>query len=652
MKTKHYFISLMILLYLNFTHSVSAQQTQSNQQTDKLTKFYRSVRNPEISLQQFLKIQSQAASSQSVAAFSGCGVLHDLCGNGGFETGLDPNQWQGAYGTWASGDPDPASLTEGLVSGTGSLFDADAHQTVVAKDIDPIVGISTVSDSGGTQSLRLGNAITGFGTELISKTINVTASTTTLRFSYAVVFQDPGHPFLDQPAFSVRAFDCATGQELLNVCDLGNSSYKVVSDAANPFFQSINHPTYGLMAFRDWSSSFVDLSAYIGHTVNIQFTNKDCGQGAHFGYTYLDAFCEGGVVNSSAGSVAWNPSSDKCGNGSLCVDYTLGGSNGTTGTAVLHLGIYQNGALVTTLNSDTLTKDSSTYCFGINPSSLGLDNSAGGFDYVLNSDFQLKGFNYQLLPLGDPPYGQDSLPNNDYTINCGGPDTTCTHICLRDNYLYQWKLCYKKQSSGGMASGTVDIGGGAVWPAWGWMDCNTGRMELHAINPNPDCSTGYRDSFVYKGISITKCRKMPFNIGIGGGRWISYCNGNVNSMGNFGMITCLDKNQLNDNSSDQFTPAKSNGPAGGISLKASPNPTQNYTTISYSLTKESKVNIVVYNYMMQPVKTLESGTRQAGNYFIKWDARRSDGSSAGAGLYKIVATVNGKAYTTTVQVIK
>ncbi|RYF82356.1 MAG: hypothetical protein EON98_11415, partial [Chitinophagaceae bacterium] len=291
---------------------------------------------------------------------------------------------------------------------------------VEANATDPYAGIPMVAANGGNNALRLGNSETGYGTEIIAKTLVVDANETILSFYYAVVFEDPGHPFVQQPAFSVRAYDCATGLELPNVANLGNGTNIVVSDAQNPFFQSAFS---GQIAYRDWSLAQINLSAHVGKTVIIVFTNLDCGQGGHFGYTYLDNIFSnlcpvGGPILTGQGSVSLNQtSSSTCSVGQICVDYTLPTSNSNTGTTNIALDIYQGGSKLTTLNSPTLTSGTS-YCFTIDPATLGLNSSLGGFDYAITGTFTLSGFALAPLTVGSPPNGQVSGANNDYLFVC------------------------------------------------------------------------------------------------------------------------------------------------------------------------------------------------------------------------------------------
>ncbi|MBK6698311.1 MAG: hypothetical protein IPG55_00095 [Saprospiraceae bacterium] len=47
----------------------------------------------------------------------------------------------------------------------------------------------------------------------------------------------------------------------------------------------------GKVVYKDWSCVEIDLSDYVNQIVQIEFRNRDCTAGAHFGYTYLDNLC-------------------------------------------------------------------------------------------------------------------------------------------------------------------------------------------------------------------------------------------------------------------------------------------------------------------------------------------------------------------------
>ena len=236
--------------------------------------------------------------------------------------------------------------------------------------------------------------------------------------------------------------------------------------------------------------------------------------------------------------------------------------------------------------------------------------------------------------------------SNTLSFNWVQATQTCKKVCIVDNFDYRWKLCYKKNGNVNEGEGTVDIGGGVIWRARGWLNCTNGSLELYAINPAADnCTSGYVDSFVYRGISNEKCNMAAIHVA--NGNFYSYCSGTVINTGSFSAVNCGSQTDRVVNP-DNSTPAKT--ASGSIVMKVSPNPVVNAATINYTITKNSKVNMVVYNYMMQPVKTLVNENKTAGNYSVVWNVNESNNVTAG--LYKVVASVDGKPYTTTIQVIK
>ncbi len=454
MKRNKHLFKLMMAVCLLIASSSFAQQMPSKEVRAKLQLIYNGIKNPEISFERFVEINAHVYANQtnvfnSIIPNAGpgtnalpsdtyCSKVRPYCSNSDFETGLDQTQYTGAYGLWSSGlYPNPFALTYGFIS--GDLYNSTSHQTIVNKSdgADPIAGIPLVASNGGNRALRLGNAVNGLGTELIAKTIQVDANENVLGFYYSLVLQDPGHAHDDQPAFSVRVYDCATGLELPNVCDLGNGSNIAVADANNPFFQNKIYQSEKLV-YRNWSSVQIDLSRYIGKTVIVIFNVKDCNLSGHFGYAYLDnlfssncpapppppdpkdSLVQGNVL-LPLGRV------DSCGTGNICIKYTLpkviSSGNTTVGTVTASMDIYQNSNLVRTITSpaiSTYTADSS-YCFSINPANLGLNASLAGFDYRITGRFTLSGYSPSPVIIGNTGTGVKSGVNNDYLIACSRP---------------------------------------------------------------------------------------------------------------------------------------------------------------------------------------------------------------------------------------
>ena len=234
---------------------------------------------------------------------------------------------------------------------------------------------------------------------------------TTLQFWYATVFQNPNHTPSNQPGFGAYLFNGST--PVPNRIDLdpttsGNQNF-IVADQNNPFFGVKPGPT--VVVYRDWTCVTVDLTGLEGQTLTLVLVNRDCGLGAHWGYTYVDSFCLGCSGNST-GDASFSQAQTVCAQGKICFDYTVPRlPNGTTGKANLTLAVYQNGALVNTLTSGDLTT-SGTYCFtnalsGLTPSV--------GYDWKATAVFAVTGASIAPIEIGKAGEGFVAGNNNDCT---------------------------------------------------------------------------------------------------------------------------------------------------------------------------------------------------------------------------------------------
>ena len=73
-----------------------------------------------------------------------------------------------------------------------------------------------------------------------------------------------------------------------------------------------------------------------------------------------------------------------------------------------------------------------------------------------------------------------------------------------------------------------------------------------------------------------------------------------------------------------------------------PNPFNPSTTISFSIPKESKVELTVYNIKGQKVRTLAHGKFDKGYHQIIWNSKDDKGKSTASGIYFYKLKVNGK----------
>jgi len=148
--------------------------------------------------------------------------------------------------------------------------------------VDPYGLFPINPPDGSGYALKLGNDEVGAEAERLRYTINVPANAVdfSITYRYAVVFEDPGHERYEQPRFSAKILDVATNTYLR--C----ASYEFVSDDTIPGFYS--SPIDNDVKCKAWTPVFINLSAYAGKTLILEFTTADCTRRAHWGYTYVD----------------------------------------------------------------------------------------------------------------------------------------------------------------------------------------------------------------------------------------------------------------------------------------------------------------------------------------------------------------------------
>jgi len=151
--------------------------------------------------------------------------------------------------------------------------------------------------NGSGYSVKLGNAATGAQSESISYTFTIPATATTfsILFHYAIVLQDPvtGHTNAERPRFQARIMDAATNTPLPCV------NFDFIATANIPGF--LPSPISPNVWYKDWTPISINLSAYIGQTLTLEFTTADCTRGGHFGYAYMDVspVCNGVIAGAT-----------------------------------------------------------------------------------------------------------------------------------------------------------------------------------------------------------------------------------------------------------------------------------------------------------------------------------------------------------------
>ena len=156
------------------------------------------------------------------------------------------------------------------------------YSRVLPSPIDAF-GLFPVNPPDGSNfAVRLGNTGIGAQAERIQYAIRVPAndSNFSIKYDYAVVFEDPGHTTWTQPRFTVKLLDSATNTYV------DCASFEYISTSNLPGFARSTVDTG--VVYKPWSSVFVSLRGYAGKTMFLEFTTADCVRRGHWGYAYID----------------------------------------------------------------------------------------------------------------------------------------------------------------------------------------------------------------------------------------------------------------------------------------------------------------------------------------------------------------------------
>lgn len=208
------------------------------------------------------------------------------CVNMDFEQG-NLNGWFANTGTVVTG---PAGAQTPTYNMTGYTAVPGRHTIVGPGGTDPCGGFPLAGV--GSKSLRLGNNINGAQGEQVSQTFLVSKFNANFTYRYAVVFEDPKHTNPEQPFFTALVRDQSG-----NIIQC--SKYIVTAGDGIPGFVSTTACAGTAVKYKPWSVVNVDLTAFIGTYVTIEFTTGDCTQSGHYGYAYVDAQCGTSLISQN-----------------------------------------------------------------------------------------------------------------------------------------------------------------------------------------------------------------------------------------------------------------------------------------------------------------------------------------------------------------
>lgn len=236
------------------------------------------------------------------AGLQGYGQVVTQCPqNIGFESGTLIN-WECSTGSISqTGNMAPNAVRPAFLTLVTSGPVPDQHTIIPSGDKDYYGEFSTNAPNGSGYVVKLGNDMPGRGAERISYTIDVPANVEeySIIFNYAVVFESPSHEYDEQPRFTARVYDVASNTT--TAC----GSFEFVASGGLPGFTTSKYPSRNPtggggggaggaprgpvpVLYKEWSPVLVNLSAYLGKRIRLEFTTNDCSLGGHFGYAYID----------------------------------------------------------------------------------------------------------------------------------------------------------------------------------------------------------------------------------------------------------------------------------------------------------------------------------------------------------------------------
>ncbi|MBS1742872.1 MAG: gliding motility-associated C-terminal domain-containing protein [Bacteroidetes bacterium] len=190
------------------------------------------------------------------------------------------NCWVGSVSDFNGVNNISLHLTQGPVAGQHTML-----SSVPGDGLDEYGGFPKNCPNGSGHSVKLGNDQAGGFAEGLSYqfTVPLTSNKFTLTYSYAVVFEDPGHNPEKQPRLEVEVWD-VTAEEMIDCF-----SFEYIAVGGLPGFQvSPVQPHTSPVLYKDWTTNTIYLNGYEGKTIMLFFKTADCTYAIHFGYAYLD----------------------------------------------------------------------------------------------------------------------------------------------------------------------------------------------------------------------------------------------------------------------------------------------------------------------------------------------------------------------------
>jgi|SRR4051812_10168137 len=199
----------------------------------------------------------------------------------------------------ATNTPNSASLNRHILMSAGT----DPNSFGAISCVAPV---NLFPDNVNKYSFRLGNSVTGgmdpstadslAFTEGVKFKLQVDAANTSLTYLYALLIHEsnPAHPPAEGARFIVKILDAK--DSLIHYLQITATDNTLKLGAMDQV---------GQWKYTDWRKVKLNLAAFIGQTISIEFLTSDCfpsqlvsannclyRSGSHAAYAYLDMYCE------------------------------------------------------------------------------------------------------------------------------------------------------------------------------------------------------------------------------------------------------------------------------------------------------------------------------------------------------------------------
>jgi hypothetical protein len=372
-------------------------------------------------MDEYMKLYFPQTSNRSVTADT------FICDNGGFEN--DFLFYKGYVSTFTSGSN---TCTPNVSGWTPATLPVTNRLEIMTSGTDPLIGIQKVKF--GNKSLRINNRYGhddqcdgDYGIDRVTKRFKVTEANRRFTVWYAVALENPSGHDNQQPFLNIKC-DKAPADELCFDADFLKCD-QIYSDPSCSFNK---------IDVIDWTCHRFNIPASeIGNIATIEMIVADCGQGAHFGYAYIDGFCES-CTGGALGSINLNGSESDASVGieyyscdglsaQVCGTYTLPTLCGTWDVNSITVPGY-------TIQNLVIDPVSKTFCFNFPLSNFGA-NTCLDINALISFNSSL-GMSIPPQPSNVIKICKNLYASYDYSFTVGSCNANGTPTLLSDDYYY------------------------------------------------------------------------------------------------------------------------------------------------------------------------------------------------------------------------